>query len=694
MKKIVVIALISVILLNATMTRDSKKEVVYDNHTDLLWQDDKSVRTVKKSWQGAVEYCEKLAFRGYNDWRLPDIDELLEITDDTKYNPAIKKAFKNVSFRGYWSRSSSVHANNDAWIVDFMDGSDYYSHRSYEYLVRCVRDSKTLKFDSYKKLRFYGALTYALDREILSKEIVVKKKTGTLDDLLYTKKPFEEVSRLTRELIDFYLKPREIPKVKQPKLPKLAKFVKGEYETKAMFQERINKTLVKREAKLKALQEQYRKDVEARNKKIREVQKEQAYKEKILPQKVKVFQVGALKLVMGTLHAKKRSYDAEHELMYLSVTSSRSSYSKKIAVYVPLQNAQEYAQNLKDVDVKLVFDFTPKAITLIEIDTHYRGKTYSASLDAKNFKPEHIEVAVKDIKVKFADVKNLQVELQNPNLKDSYQMKAIAYRDGAKVNGVTYSDDIPVLLKKVKIAKISKKKWLFIVGVENYAETDNIKYAKRSALEFQKVAKKVLGVSERHCYTMIDAKATAQNIKNRMRLLLADVKKGDTIYFYYNGHGIPDAKHGGEPYMLPSDAIPDFIIEDKTFALKNIYKKLSDSKASHVVAFVDSCFSGATDGVSIIKGVAGSRLAPKKVLFDKEKMVVLTAGEKKQYSNVYETKGHRMMSYFVMKSLIEGKKDMNALFKEVSYKVSEASNELGPLKKQEPTLSGNRKIKL
>jgi len=128
--------------------------------------------------------------------------------------------------------------------------------------------------------------------------------------------------------------------------------------------------------------------------------------------------------------------------------------------------------------------------------------------------------------------------------------------------------------------------------------------------------------------------------------------------------------------------------------LKNIYKQLSDSKASKVVAFVDSCFSGATDGVSIIKGVAGSRLAPKKVIFDKSKMVVLTAGQKKQYSNMYQEKGHRMFSYFVMRSLLAGKKDINMLYKEVSCKTSEASNELGALKKQEPTLDGNIKIKL
>jgi len=81
-------------------------------------------------------------------------------------------------------------------------------------------------------------------------------------------------------------------------------------------------------------------------------------------------------------------------------------------------------------------------------------------------------------------------------------------------------------------------------------------------------------------------------------------------------------------------------------------------------------------------------------VFDKSKMVVLTAGQKKQYSNMYKEKGHRMFSYFVMKSLLGGKKDVNMIFKEVSYKVSEKSNELGALKKQEPTIDGNKKLKL
>ena len=213
-------------------------------------------------------------------------------------------------------------------------------------------------------------------------------------------------------------------------------------------------------------------------------------------------------------------------------------------------------------------------------------------------------------------------------------------------------------------------------------------------MEFKKVAQKTLGIKDRNTYMLLDNDATSGRIKNKLRLMLSEVKKGDTIYFYYNGHGVPDPENNSEPYMLPSDMIPDFITAEKEFALKNIYKQLSDSSASYVVGFVDSCFSGATDGESIIKGVAASRLAPKKVTFNEEKMVIITAGQKKQYSNMYKEKGHRMFSYYVMKSLIAGKRDINSLYKEVSYKVSEQSNELGALKKQEPTIDGNKKIRL
>lgn len=665
--------------------------IVYDSSTNLIWQDDIRVKTVKKNWKNSIEYCKNLNFKTYNDWRLPTKSELITILDKRRY-PTIKKEFKNYTSNYYWSSSTYDGYSGNAWKANFSNGYINYYLKGFSGYIRCVRDGKFI-FDEFKLYKSAGG----------------KKIFGT--EKSYSKKPFKEIQKITQKLTNLYLSPRKIkkeinpPKIEKLTLPKLPKFVKDEYETKVQFQDRVNKGIKQRESKIKQLQAKYREDVEKRNKKVEEITKrylaevemvkaEQKYKKTQIQSKIKQWQKNAFNVVMGGFEFQKRSYDAETQTMYLTMKAKMADYSKKVAIKVPLSIARSFSENIKNVKANPVFDFKNNQIVLNRIEANYDGNTMLATLNSKDFKPENITVAIKDKKVKFDSASQMRLSLQNPNLKDTYQVEALAYKDGKEIKGVKFDDDIPSLLAKIKQTKVDSKKWLFVVGIENYAETDNIKYSKRSAEAFKKVAKKTLGISERHCYTLIDSKATGTAIKNRLRLLLSEVKKGDTIYFYYNGHGIPDPKNSGEPYMLPSDGIADFIVSEKEFALKNIYKQLSDSKASKVVAFVDSCFSGATDGVSIIKGVAGSRLAPKKVVFNKSKMAVITAGQKKQYSNMFAKKGHRLFSYFVMKSLLDGKKDINLLYKEVSYKVSNKSNEFGVLKKQEPTIDGNLKIRL
>lgn len=126
----------------STIQRDNTKEVVTDLTTMLMWQDDVNAKTTKRDWSGAIEYCKDLRFAGYNDWRLPTIEELLLITDDTKYNPAIKNGFYNVVSGRYWSCSPSVSGASGAWGVRFGGGYDLWGDKSSTYYVRCVRDRK------------------------------------------------------------------------------------------------------------------------------------------------------------------------------------------------------------------------------------------------------------------------------------------------------------------------------------------------------------------------------------------------------------------------------------------------------------------------------------------------------------------------------------------------------------------------
>ena len=105
----------------------------------LLWQDTKESKTITKSWSGAKEYCQSLSLNGYDDWRVPNYNELLSLVDYSKYYPAIKDGFENVASNSYWSSSETVSDSSYAWGVFFSFGYTYDSVKTDEYYVRCVR---------------------------------------------------------------------------------------------------------------------------------------------------------------------------------------------------------------------------------------------------------------------------------------------------------------------------------------------------------------------------------------------------------------------------------------------------------------------------------------------------------------------------------------------------------------------------
>lgn len=122
--------------------RDDSKEVVVDKIRNLMWQDDESVKNVKKDWNGAIEYCKNLNFAGFADWRLPSRMELLSIADKTKVNPAMQDGFKNVVFGFYWSNAYFASVSSGAWYVYFVSGNSFYALKVNSRYVRCVRDNK------------------------------------------------------------------------------------------------------------------------------------------------------------------------------------------------------------------------------------------------------------------------------------------------------------------------------------------------------------------------------------------------------------------------------------------------------------------------------------------------------------------------------------------------------------------------
>uniref|UniRef100_UPI001891A36C Lcl domain-containing protein n=1 Tax=Pseudoalteromonas sp. PPB1 TaxID=2756136 RepID=UPI001891A36C len=143
---------------------------VYDQSNLLVWQ--KKARSsdsvvLSSGWHQAVQYCENLQEAGFDDWRLPNINELYSLAHDQSiYAVQFSELFNKWSDYSFWSSTKTDH-NNNAYLIK-KDGHSFI-HVTYlpvglrsadipqrQGLVRCVRDWQRpkLKVDYNSVIRF------------------------------------------------------------------------------------------------------------------------------------------------------------------------------------------------------------------------------------------------------------------------------------------------------------------------------------------------------------------------------------------------------------------------------------------------------------------------------------------------------------------------------------------------------------
>jgi hypothetical protein len=131
------------------MTSEANQPIVRDNVTGLEWQgclagvwgtscDRGKVKVVP--WNDAVEYCDKLRWLGYEDWRLPDPYELSSVIDSGRHSPTLDPTiFPGGPLLELWSLSSFAGESNHAWRVSFERGGVSYDLKGNRNQLRCVR---------------------------------------------------------------------------------------------------------------------------------------------------------------------------------------------------------------------------------------------------------------------------------------------------------------------------------------------------------------------------------------------------------------------------------------------------------------------------------------------------------------------------------------------------------------------------
>lgn len=124
---------------------------VTDGTTGLMWVSD-LVLLYDEFWRGfdnhkcdftfaeADEFCRRLNFAGFNDWRMPSREELFLISDPNRSSPAIDAdAFPRTGCQDYWTSTEQVINPNMAFVIGFYEGTVRLMRKNERALLRPVR---------------------------------------------------------------------------------------------------------------------------------------------------------------------------------------------------------------------------------------------------------------------------------------------------------------------------------------------------------------------------------------------------------------------------------------------------------------------------------------------------------------------------------------------------------------------------
>ena len=103
---------------NPRFTVQADTNCVLDNVTGLIWARNANLAGAK-TWSAAITYCEGLTYGGTNDWRLPNVREMLSLCDFGKVSPVLPAGhpFSGVQLLEYWSGTTSAAYTPNVWTM-------------------------------------------------------------------------------------------------------------------------------------------------------------------------------------------------------------------------------------------------------------------------------------------------------------------------------------------------------------------------------------------------------------------------------------------------------------------------------------------------------------------------------------------------------------------------------------------------
>ena len=131
---------------------DFEDGTIYDVVTGMMWVANPdlcgppiSIDGVAQemNWEDAIDACEGLDYAGHNDWRMPNINELISLFFIMESGQQIDFNFFIVYNWYYWSSTTWCGVTTAAWITEWVYGLTYVTDKeTSELLVIPVRGGR------------------------------------------------------------------------------------------------------------------------------------------------------------------------------------------------------------------------------------------------------------------------------------------------------------------------------------------------------------------------------------------------------------------------------------------------------------------------------------------------------------------------------------------------------------------------
>ena len=198
-----------------------------------------------------------------------------------------------------------------------------------------------------------------------------------------------------------------------------------------------------------------------------------------------------------------------------------------------------------------------------------------------------------------------------------------------------------------------------IVGVEDYRNAPQARWAAQDASMFYDYAQRSLGIPAGNIKLLTGEQANRTGLLAALKNWLAPmITPGKSqVYVYFAGHGLA-VSEGDKAYLIPQDGDPS-LLEDTALDRQRLFDEIAKVKPMSTTVFLDTCYSGGA------RGGDGTLVANARPVLIKSKAATLppgfmqfSAASGDQLAHSHPNQQHGLFSYYLMRGL-SGEADSN-----------------------------------